>query len=144
MQAVLTIVLLAATPAVAQLPLSAPAPSGPEQPSQPLSAVQRPSNDAFSGSGLVEKPVPGTLKLSILDAIDRGLHHNLGLLLSQEQTDSARAQHRQVLSALLPNVTGNVSESINQINLAEFGIPLPAGLASPVVGPLASSTCMAA
>src|SRR6516162_10129542 len=89
MQAVLTIVLLAATPAVAQLPLSAPAPSGAEQPSQPLSTAQRPSNDAFNGSGLVEKPVPGTVKLSILDAIDRGLHHNLGLLLSQEQTVSA-------------------------------------------------------
>src|SRR5262249_44679094 len=29
----------------------------------------------------------------------------------------------------------NVSESVNQINLAAFGIPLPAGLSSPVVGP---------
>jgi outer membrane protein TolC len=135
MQAVLTTVFLAATPAVAQLPLSAPAPSGGEQPSQPLSPAQRPPNDTFNGSGLVEKPVPGTLKLSILDAIDRGLHHNLGLLLSQEQTESARAQHRQVLSTLLPNITGNLSESVNQINLAAFGIPLPAGLASPVVGP---------
>jgi len=135
MQAVLTIVLLAATPAVAQLPLSAPAPSGGEEPSQPLSPAQRPPNDTFNGSGLVETAVPGTLKLSIVDAIDRGLRHNLGLLLSQEQTESARAQHRQVLSALLPNITGNASESVNQINLAAFGIPLPAGLASPVVGP---------
>ena len=135
MQVVLTLGLIAATPAVAQLPLSAPTPGGPEQPAQPLSPAQRPPNDAFNGSGLVEKPVPGTIKISILDAIDRGLRHNLGLLLSQEQTESARAQHRQVLSALLPNITGNVSESVNQINLAAFGIPLPAGLASPVVGP---------
>jgi outer membrane protein TolC len=95
----------------------------------------RPPNEDFNGSGLVDKPVPGILKLSILDAIDRGLRHNLGLLLSHEQTDSARALHRQVLSELLPNVTGNLSESVNQINLAAFGIPLPAGLSSPVVGP---------
>ena len=82
MQAVLTIVLLAATPAVAQLPLSAPAPSGAEQ---PLVPAQRPPNDTFNGSGLVEKAVPGTLKLSILDAIDRGLRHNLGLLEGQDR-----------------------------------------------------------
>src|SRR5215471_9226369 len=95
-QAVLTTLLFAAATAGAQLPLSAPAPVAPEQPSQPLSPALRPPNETFNGSGLVEKPVPGTLQLSILDAIDRGLRHNLGLLLSREQTESARAQHRQV------------------------------------------------
>jgi outer membrane protein TolC len=133
MQAVLTIVLLAAAAAVAQQPPSAP--SGREQPPQPLIPVQRPANEVFNGSAQVDKPVAGTLQLSILDAIDRGLRHNLGLLLSREQSDSARAQRRQILSALLPNITSNVSESINQINLAAFGIPLPQGLTSPVVGP---------
>jgi len=57
------------------------------------------------------------------------------LLLSQQQTDQARAQYRKQLSLLLPNLSGNVSESVNQINLAAFGIPLPQGLTSPVVGP---------
>jgi outer membrane protein TolC len=37
----------------------------------------------------------------------------------------------------LPNVSGNASEAVNQINLAAFGIPLPPGLTSPVVGPFA-------
>ena len=67
--------------------------------------------------------------------MDRGLKHNLGLLLSQQQTEQARAQYRRQLSALLPNISGNASESVNQINLAAFGIPLPAGLTSPVIGP---------
>jgi outer membrane protein TolC len=89
----------------------------------------------FSGSGKVDKPVPGEISISILDAIDRGIRHNLGLLLSQEQTASARAQYRRNLSSLLPNVSGRATDSIEQINLAAFGIPLPAGLTSPVVGP---------
>jgi outer membrane protein TolC len=79
--------------------------------------------------------VPGVLPLSLLDALDRGLKHNLGLLLSQQQTEQARAQYRRQLSLLLPNISGNVSDSVNQINLAAFGIPLPAGLTSPVIGP---------
>ncbi|HZE25324.1 MAG TPA: TolC family protein [Blattabacteriaceae bacterium] len=94
-----------------------------------------PTLDSFSGSGTVDKLVPGVIQLGLLDAIDRGLKHNLGLLLSQQQTELARAQYRRQLSALLPNISGNVSESLNQINLAAFGIPLPAGLTSPVVGP---------
>ena len=84
---------------------------------------------------MIDKPVPGAVSLSILDAINRGLQHNLGLLLSQQQNVEARAQYRRALSALLPNVTGSVSDSLNQINLAAFGIPLPQGLTSPVVGP---------
>ena len=94
-----------------------------------------PALEQFTGSGTVDKLVPGTIQLGLLDAIDRGLKHNLGLLLSQQQTELARAQYRRQLSALLPNVTGDVNESLNQINLAAFGIPLPAGLKSPVVGP---------
>ncbi len=59
----------------------------------------------------------------------------MACLLSQQQTEQARAQYRRQLSYLLPNLSGNVSESINQINLAAFGIPLPQGLTSPVIGP---------
>ncbi|MGZ4856102.1 MAG: TolC family protein, partial [Candidatus Angelobacter sp.] len=63
-----------------------------------------PALESFSGSGTVDKLVPGVIQLSLLDAIDRGLKHNLGLLLSQQQTDLARAQYRRQLSALLPNI----------------------------------------
>jgi outer membrane protein TolC len=98
-------------------------------------STQPPSAGAFNGSGTVDKLVPGVVQISLLDAIDRGIKHNLGLLLSQQQSAFARAQYRSQLSALLPNISGNVSDSINQINLAAFGIPLPAGLTSPVVGP---------
>jgi outer membrane protein TolC len=126
---------LAAAAALAQLPTGAPAGATAEEQTPVISVAQLPSQDAFTGSGSVDKLVPGVIQLSLLDAIDRGLKHNLGLLLSQQQSEQARAQYRQRLAALLPNVSGNVTETVNQINLAAFGIPLPAGLSSPVVGP---------
>lgn len=101
----------------------------------PSASSQTLSLGAFNGSGKIDKPVPGEIPISILDAIDRGIRHNLGLLLSQEQTEAARAQYRRSLSALLPDITGRAGNSVQQINLAVFGIPLPAGLKSPLVGP---------
>lgn len=92
--------------------------------------------NTFSGSGLVDKPVAGVIKLGLLDAMERGLKHNLGLLLSQQQTESARAQHWRTLSALLPNVSARVSESLQQVNLAAFGIPFTVN-GSTIVGPFA-------
>ncbi|HEY6350721.1 MAG TPA: TolC family protein [Candidatus Angelobacter sp.] len=98
--------------------------------SQPLSL------DQFNGSGSTDALVPGVIKLSILDAIDRGLKHNLGLLLSQQQAGTARAQHLRNLSALLPNVTVTSSETLQQVDLAAFGIPFTVN-GSTVVGPFA-------
>ena len=58
----------------------------------------------FSGS-VPTKLVPGRMPLSLENAIDLGLKHNLGLLLSQADTRAARGQRWQELSALLPQVT---------------------------------------
>lgn len=125
---------LAAFSAIAQVPSISPAPAQ-ESSAPAVMPTLPPSQDSFTGSAAVDKLVPGSVQLSLLDAIDRGIKHNLGLLLSQQQSDQARAQYRRQLSTLLPNVSGNVNESVNKINLAAFGIPLPAGLTSPVVGP---------
>ena len=130
---VVSIILLAVLASAAQTPQAAPAYSDRQLPA--LIPAQTPSLDTFNGSGVVDPLVPGSVKLSLLDAMDRGLKHNLGLLLSQQQTEQARAQYRRQLSTLLPNISATTSESINQINLAAFGIPLPAGLTSPVIGP---------
>ena len=132
----LIFLLFCAISATAQLPGQAATVSA--QPEQQTAAPQAPPGlvlGVFNGSGKVDKPVPGEVPISILDAIDRGIRHNLGLLLSQEQTQAARAQYRRSLSSLLPNISGRAADSIQQTNLAAFGIPLPAGLKSPVVGP---------
>jgi outer membrane protein TolC len=91
------------------------------------------SPDQFNGSGVVDKLVPGVIRLSLLEAINRGTKHNLGLILSQEQTATARAQHLRDLSALLPQINVTTSESVQQINLAAFGIPSVNG--ATIVGP---------
>jgi len=57
----------------------------------------------------------------LLDAIDRGLKQNLGLLLSNADTQLARGQRWERLSALLPHVTAGPYVDVSEINLTEFG-----------------------
>jgi len=66
--------------------------------------------------------VPGVLPLSLLDAIDRGLKQNLGVLLSDANTELARGQRWEELSALLPHVTAAPFVDWSKINLAEEGL----------------------
>jgi outer membrane protein TolC len=74
-----------------------------------------------------------TVPITLLDAIDRGLKFNLGLILSQQGSASAEAQRVRALADLLPNFTARVGESVQQINLEAFGFAQP-GRPS-VVGP---------
>ncbi len=74
------------------------------------------------------------LAISILDAINRSLEHNLGLLLSEQGVGRANGVQKLALSGLLPNIRGYVSESRQVVNLAAYGFPLPAGIPS-IVGP---------
>lgn len=94
---------------------------------------------AYAGS-VASQPVPGVLKLSLEDAIARGLKQNLGQLLASADIESARGQRWQQLSALLPHLSASPYSSVQQINLAEFGFtfkfPPSLGISFPtVVGP---------
>ena len=77
------------------------------------------------------------LALTLQDSINRGLQTNLGLLLSGQASESARGARLQSLSALLPQVTGAVSENVQQIDLPSRGIDFhPPGFSIPtIVGP---------
>jgi outer membrane protein TolC len=74
------------------------------------------------------------LTLTIIDAINRGLAHNLGLLNTAEGASRARGEKLRALADLLPNVHGRVSETRQVLNLEAFGFPLPVGFPS-IVGP---------
>jgi len=76
----------------------------------------------FLGSVPSGAPTPGMLKLSLLEAIQRGLRYNLGLLLSSDQTEAARGARWKALSELLPTLNTRVSESVQQVSLAAFGL----------------------
>jgi outer membrane protein TolC len=80
----------------------------------------------------VASPVP--VALTLRDAIDRGLRTNLGLLLSGQASENARGERLRSLSALLPQVTGVVSENVEQIDLKTRGIDfhLP-GFSTPTI-----------
>ncbi|HEV2177351.1 MAG TPA: TolC family protein [Terriglobia bacterium] len=92
------------------------------------------SQSPLEGSVPDAKPTPGVLQLTIKDALDRGLKHNLGLLLDSEATRVERGRRWNALSELLPHVSAHVSETTQQVNLKALGIPSFPGLPS-VVGP---------
>src|SRR3974390_2146694 len=75
----------------------------------------------FDGSVPIQL-IPGRMPLSLQDAINLGLKHNLGLLFSRADTRAARGQLWQELSTLLPHVTATPYVTESKINLAEVGL----------------------
>jgi outer membrane protein TolC len=78
------------------------------------------------------------MPLSLQSAIDLGLKHNLGLLLSQADSRVARGQRWEELSALLPHVSAAPYVADSKINLAQVGLGNAADNVfhiSPAVGP---------
>jgi outer membrane protein TolC len=74
------------------------------------------------------------------DAVDRALRYNLGAIGMAQAATAARGQAKVARSALLPNVTGALSETVEQLNLRaqgfHFNAPSFAGIAIPsIVGP---------
>jgi len=94
------------------------------------------SQNPFQGSIPQGKVVPGSIPLTLLDALDRGLKYNLGLFESEQGSASARAVRLQALSRLLPNLAAGVSDTQEQINLAALGFPPHAFPGVPsIIGP---------
>lgn len=91
------------------------------------------SQNGFTGSVPTRGLSPTPLSISFLDAIDRGLKQNLGLLLSDDNTIAARGAKWKELSNLLPNVAAKGQEVAQQTSLTALGIRLP-GLPR-VIGP---------
>lgn len=103
---------------------------------QSASAGTGSATSPFSGSVPV-KAVPGRIPLSLQNAIDLGLKHNLGLLLSHADTRAARGQRWEELSALLPHASASPYIADSKINIDQLGF---GGLAatlhlSPSIGP---------
>ncbi len=91
----------------------------------------------FQGSVPAGVASPTPLSLTLREALDRGLRTNLGLLLSAQTSETARGERLKSLSALLPQVTGVISENAQQVDLQTKGINFHIGsFSSPsIVGP---------
>lgn len=93
----------------------------------------------YTGSASSVHSLPFSGKLSFKEAIERGLAFNLGAIGLNNAVRQAQGQSRVARSALLPNLDGNLSEAVRQVDLAAQGVriksPVP-GVALPtVVGP---------
>lgn len=91
--------------------------------SQPSAAVAIPSAQSpFTGSQPEGKATADVLQIDFKDAIDRGLRNNLGLLLSGDQTLTARGERWKELSNLLPNVSARITEDVQTQSLTALGL----------------------
>lgn len=88
----------------------------------------------FFGSVPAGQPTAEPLPLTILDAINRALEHNLGILLSDNARGHAEGARWNAMGALLPTINGRISETRQMLDLAAYGFPLPEGI-PPIVGP---------
>src|SRR5215469_12584793 len=91
------------------------------------------SQDGFTGSVPAGTLNPQPLEISFLDAIDRGLRQNLGLLLSADNSLAARGDKWKELSNLLPNIDVKSQENVQQTSLSALGFRLP--IFPRVIGP---------
>ncbi|HEV3150445.1 MAG TPA: TolC family protein [Acidobacteriaceae bacterium] len=67
----------------------------------------------------------GEIKLSLQDAVDRGLRFNLGLIDSQQADASVRAQRERALAELLPQISARAEQTYEQLSFKSINIKLP-------------------
>ena len=93
----------------------------------------RVTQDSYKGSLISGKNTGTVLDLSLDDAVARGLRQNLGIILQGSAAQSANGERLQQLQSLLPTVTAGANITVEQINLAAFGLKFQ-GI-KPIVGP---------
>jgi outer membrane protein TolC len=93
----------------------------------------------YAGSARSTTAIPFSGKLSLADALQRGLAYNLGVVGMVQAVRQNSAQVGAARSALLPNFNGTLSETVEQVDLAALGLhfttPLPGFRIPTIVGP---------
>jgi outer membrane protein TolC len=103
--------------------MAAPALFSQEASGVPTPSISLPgSQSPFLGSEPEGKASGTVLEIDFRDAIDRGLRHNLGLLLAGDQTLQARGERWNELSNLLPNFSAGIHEDVQTQSLTALGL----------------------
>ena len=93
----------------------------------------------YTGSARSTTAIPFSGKLSLQDALRRGLEYNLGAIGLAQSARQSGAQVAVARSALLPNINGALSENVVQSDLAALGLrissPVPGFRIPTIVGP---------
>ena len=91
----------------------------------------------YTGSASSTAKLPFSGKLSLREAIARGLSYNLGAVGQSNAVRLAQGQNQIARSALLPNASGYLAETLQQISLTAEGlrIKIPGFTIPPTIGP---------
>jgi outer membrane protein TolC len=92
---------------------------------------------AYTGSAVSTAKMPFSGKLSLREAVERGLNYNLGAVGLSHAARQAQGQSQVARSALLPNLSGYLTEVVQQTDLAAegFNFKLPGFALPSIVGP---------
>ena len=83
---------------------------------------QQVTADNYQASVADQALVPGNLPLSLDDAVERGLHHNLGLILTATNQTAARSTQLGQLQNLLPTINASIKDSVDETDLQAEGL----------------------
>ncbi len=93
----------------------------------------------YTGSSSSTATAPFNGKLSLRDSIERGIAYNLGPIGLNDLLRQTQGQSRISRAALLPNITGVVTEAVQQTNLRAAGlrisVPIQGFTFPTIVGP---------
>ena len=93
----------------------------------------------YAGSALSTSKMPFSGKLSLRDAVARGLEYNLGSVGLSAAIRQAHGQTLVARSSLMPNLSGSLSENVQQTDLKAEGLrfssPIPGFGIPSIVGP---------
>jgi len=102
-----------------------PRPINPAAGSTNPSAAATQSLNPYLGSVPGGKLVEGEIKLTLAEAVSRGLNYNLGLIESQQTDAVVKAERTRAFATLLPQITARAQQSYEQVSLSEIGLKLP-------------------
>jgi outer membrane protein TolC len=103
--------------AAALLVLVSGASAGAQSTSQIIAQTSGPFSGSVTSGPATAEPLP----LTLADAIERGLKHNLGLISIEQQVESARGSRLRTLRELMPRVDARMGDTAQTTNLAAFG-----------------------
>ncbi len=112
--------------------------------SQPVDqlVIQNQTASPFNGSvSPQQQPSSEVLRLSLADAIQRGLQYNLGLYLAGQERRVAAAARLRRVSDLLPQLNATLREQVQKVNLVAFGFNFPGFPSS--IGPFSTTDARA-
>jgi outer membrane protein TolC len=78
-------------------------------------------SNAYYGSVTLSPATDGVLKLSLEDAVNRGLAANLGLKESEASEKKFKGEVTEAVQYFLPSITATGGVGVNEFNLAAFG-----------------------